>query len=289
MRTLLSFAALAALTATADAQITKPPMSPRAVLEQEVGLGKITIDYGRPSLRGREMIGVVEKYGVVWRTGANACTKITLTDDAEVGGEALKAGTYGLYTIPGEETWTVIFSNQANLWGAGGYDPAQDAARVDVKATRLASPHETLTIDLQGFHANGADLVIAWENVSISVPVKVDTDTRVMQEIDEKVRNAKGEVSARTYFDAAMYLYEKKENLADAEAWMDKAVEMQPQAWWQAYYQAELAFHLGKHAKAKAAAEKALAGAEASERGDFGYGARTKALLEKIHAAMGGK
>lgn len=288
MRTLLSTALLAAFAAPAAAQITKPPLSPRATVKQGVGLGEVTIDYGRPSVRGREIFGKLEAYGIVWRTGANACTKVTFSQDAEVGGESIEAGTYGLFSIPNEKSWTIIFSQQSDLWGAGGYDPAKDVARIEVKPTTLPSVHETLTIDLQGFHSNGADLVIAWERTHVSIPVKVDTDTQVLQEIDEKVRKAKGEVSPRTYFDAGMYLYEKGEMLEDAEAWIDKAVELAPQSWWQTYYKAELALKLGKLDKAMAAAEAALEGATSSPRGDFGYAARTKALIEKIEKARKG-
>lgn len=270
------------LAASAHAQITKPPQSPRAKVTQQIGLGEVTLDYGRPSVRGRDVFPKMEAYGVVWRAGANASTKITFSEDAEIGGEALVAGTYGLYAIPNEKAWTIIFNKNSELWGAGGYDPAQDALRVEVPVQKLASVHETLTIDFQGFHANGADLVIAWENVHVQVPVTVDTDTKVLEQIDERVRNAKGEVKGQTYYDAAMYLYGKDMNMEEAAGWMDKAVEMSPQAFWMMYYQAEMAHKMGNNEKALACAMKSLKLSEASARGDFGYAARAKSLLEKL-------
>ena len=139
----------------------------------------------------------------------------------------MKAGKYGLYTIPRADEWTIVLSSQNDLWGAGGYDPASDVARFEVEVETLGAVHETLSIEMQGFHANGADMTIAWERTRVRFPVRVDSDTRVLQEIDEKVRKAKGEVSSRTYFDAGMYLYEKQENLEEAEAWIDRAVELE--------------------------------------------------------------
>jgi len=288
MRTLITALSLITLVSSADAQIRKPPLSPRSVVTQQIGLGEMTIDYGRPSVRGRKIFGELEAFGVVWRTGANACTTVTFGEDAEVGGQQVKAGKYGLYTIPRADEWTIILSSQNDLWGAGGYDPASDVARFDVEVETLGAVHETLSIEMQGFHANGADMTIAWERTRVRFPVRVDADTRVLQEIDEKVRKAKGEVSPRTYFDAGMYLYEKRENLEEAEAWIDRAVELQPAAWWQIYYKAELAHHLGKHEKAMAAARAALEGAEASPQGDFGYAARTRALIARIARDISG-
>ena len=284
LRTLaLTGVAAFTLAPMVEAQITKPPASPRCKMTQSVGFGEVTVDYGRPSVRGREVFGSMEAWGVVWRTGANACTTITLSEDAAIGGESLKAGTYGLFTIPMEKgDWTLIFSNQTDLWGAGGYDPAKDALRVNVAPTKLSATHETLTIDFTGFHSNGAELFIAWADTRLAVPFMVDTDTKVRQQIDEKVRNAKGEVSARSYFDAAMFLIDKEENLEEAAAWMDKAVAKSPGAFWMMYQSAALAHKMGNNEKAKSVATKALAAAEASERGDFGYGARIKELLKKL-------
>lgn len=288
MRTFLRTLALtgaAALTfaPAVEAQITKPPASPRCKMTQSVGFGEVSLDYGRPSVRGREIFGSMEAWGAVWRTGANGCSTITLSEDAAIGGESLKAGTYGLFTIPMEEgDWTLIFSNQTDLWGAGGYDPAKDALRLDVTPTKLGASHETLTIDFMGFHSNGAELFIAWADTRLAVPFMVDTDTKVRQEIDEKVRNAKGEVSPRSYFDAAMFLIEKEESLEEAAAWMDKAVANSPGAFWMMYQSAALAHKMGDNDKAKRVATEALAAAKASKRGDFGYGARIEELLKKL-------
>ncbi|QDV04696.1 hypothetical protein Poly30_01890 [Planctomycetes bacterium Poly30] len=284
----LTFASLAAtvLAPAALAQLGGPPKSPHATVTQQIGLGEVVLDYSRPSVRGREIFGGLEPWGAVWRAGANASSKITLDQDATFGGESVEAGTYAIYVIPMENAdWTFILSNQTDLWGADGYDPAEDAVRLSIKPTKLAATHETLTIDFQGFHANGAELFIAWADMHLSVPVMVDTDTKMMQRIDEKVRNATGDVSARTYFDAAMYMIDKKEGLEEASSWMDKANEMQPGTFWMMYQQADLALTMGNTDKAKRvgmAALEAAKAAKATEGGDFGYTERLEAFLAKL-------
>ena len=274
--------ALLALPLLPAAQIKKAPLSPRARLEQQVGLATVTLDYGRPGVKGREIFGALEPWGKVWRTGANASTRIGFDRAVQVGGQDVPAGTYGLYTIPGKERWTLILNRDATLWGAGGYDPAKDQLRLELTPERLPQPRETLTLDFEGFHANGADFVFAWEHVRLRVPVFVDTDEEVLAEIDAKVRGAEGEVGAQTYFDAAMFLYEKRRDLDEAFEWMARSVELRPQAFWQRYYLAELAHHLGETDLAREEAATARDHARASASGDFGYVAKCELLLARL-------
>lgn len=283
MKSLLSsLAGLLLFAALPQAQITKAPASPRARLTQQVGLTEISLDYGRPGVKGRQIFGGLEPYGRVWRTGANASTKIRFEDPVQFAGRDVPAGTYGLYTIPQAKTWTVILSRDADLWGAGGYDPVNDQLRVEVPVQALPAVQESLKLDFDGFHANGADLVIAWEKVQVRVPVFVDTDARVYAEIDEKIRESGGQVSAQTYFDAGMFYYEKNTDLPQAAAWMEQAIELSPQAFWMVYMRAELAHAMGDTEAARTGAQRAHEMAKASERGDFGYIARSKLLLDKL-------
>lgn len=268
--------------ATVDAQIDKAPASPRARLTQQVGLTEVSLDYGRPGVKGRRIFGGLEPYGRVWRTGANASTKIGFGDDVTFGGHAVPKGTYALYTIPGEAEWTVLLHGKTDLWGAGGYDEANDVARVRVPVVERADLQETLLIDLEGFHQDGAELVIVWEHTKVSVPIGVDTESRVIAQIEEKIFESGGEVSAATYFDAGMYFYEKRIDLEQAAEWVDRAVGLEPEAFWRVYYQAEIAHARDDRQKARVCAEKALELATASPRGDFGFIAKCKLLLEKL-------
>ena len=278
-------AALLAFATTASAQINKPAPSPSAKLSQDVGLTKVHIEYSRPGVKGRKIFGGLEKYDAVWRTGANACTKITFENNAMMAGQEVPKGTYSLFTIPKEgKTWTFILNKDTTLWGAGGYDPAKDLFRVEVAVETLPMLVETMTIDLANFHTNGADLQISWEKSRVSVPIVVDSDTLVFAEIDAKVLNAEGEISARTYYDAAMFYVEKNKDLPLAAKWLDKAVEMSPDAFWQVYQQGELALKLGDPVKARGCMEATMRIAKESPRGDFGYIAKAKEFLEKMEA-----
>ncbi len=132
-----------------------------------VSTANVKVTYGRPYKKGRVIFGGLEKYGQVWRTGADEATEITFTKNGTFGGQPVKAGTYTLFTVPGENEWTVILNSELGQWGAFGYDKAKDkdVLKVKVPAAKTAAPVEQLTITLPD---NG--LVIAWDNTSVTVP-----------------------------------------------------------------------------------------------------------------------
>src|SRR5262252_1997340 len=138
----LGLAGIGLLAGSAEAQFKNgsqptelniPRVSQRASVTQRVGLTDITIVYHRPALGGREIWGKTVPYGKVWRAGANENTVITFSDDVNVEGKPLPAGTYGLHTIPDKDEWTVIFSKNSTSWGSFSYDQKEDALRVVVK------------------------------------------------------------------------------------------------------------------------------------------------------------
>ncbi len=129
------------------------------------------IVYGRPSKKGRKMIGEKEPYGKVWRTGANETTEIKLYRDIKFGNLLLKAGTYSLYTIPGKDEWTVIFNSGLDSWGAFYYNQANDIGRIKVKREHIAPEVETFTIYFEGSTSSGY-LVMVWENTIVKIPLE---------------------------------------------------------------------------------------------------------------------
>lgn len=269
------------LSPSADAQIKKAPASPRSKVEQQVGLVKATVDYGRPGVKGRKIFGGLEPYGKVWRTGANASSKVTFDGDVQIQKTQVPAGTYGLYTIPNRASWTIILSKNSKLWGAGGYNPSDDLARFEVKIEKLKDHRESLEIGFEKFHANGADLFIAWEKTKVSLPVFVDSDAQVIAEIKSKIENPSAPPTAQTFYDAGMFYYEKKIDLKQAATWIEKAMELNPKAFWYVYNRAEIAYILKDKKTAKSLAQKSLQ--MATEAGsDFGYIARSKMLLAKL-------
>ena len=170
-KTLSLTAALCLVTAVAVAQEHKP-LSPASKAEATIGGKKLTVDYSAPSKRNRVVMGELVPYGKVWRTGANAATTFKTETDVMLGDLAVPAGTYTLFTIPGEKEWTVIVNKQTGQWGTR-YDESQDLGRVKVPVTATKTPVETFNIGLKSSSPKAGALTMAWENTSISVPVTV--------------------------------------------------------------------------------------------------------------------
>ena len=169
---LLVLVSVAALAVIMMAQQQKPVLSPPGEASVKFDDGKtITIKYSRPSMRGRKVYGELVPYGQVWRTGANAATTMTTDANLDIGGTAVPAGSYTLYTLPGENSWQLIINKQTRQWGTK-YDPAQDLARIPMKVGKLQSGLETFTISLDKTGPRSAGLKLDWENTTASVNVK---------------------------------------------------------------------------------------------------------------------
>ncbi|WP_018476670.1 DUF2911 domain-containing protein [Pontibacter roseus] len=153
------------ISATAWAQDAKPKASPAATATGKAGGAAITIKYGSPSVKGRTIWGDLVPYGEVWRSGANEATTVTVDRDVMVEGKKLPAGTYSLYTIPGEDEWTVIFNKTAKQWGTQ-YDEKQDALRVTAKPQKATSMSERLA-----YEVTDKGIVLRWENLEVPVAV----------------------------------------------------------------------------------------------------------------------
>lgn len=165
------FFAIALLLSTVSltqAQDKKPPMSPKITAESPDK--NIKVVYGQPSKRGRAVFGDagLEKYGKVWRTGANEATEVTFKSDVMFGGKMVKAGTYTLYTIPGEKEWSVLLNSTLGQWGAYDYDKIKgsDVAMVKVPVSMNKTPMEKLIIT-----PTNNSIAIGWDNMTVSVPV----------------------------------------------------------------------------------------------------------------------
>jgi hypothetical protein len=164
---LLAMSLLLAFSASAQKDKSKRK-SPPAQVSQEVSGTKITIDYSRPSKRGRDVFGGMEEYGKVWRTGANESTWIEVSKDVKVEGETLPAGKYGLFTIPGEDEWTIIFNKKWDGWGAYEYKEADDVLRVKVKPSSSDEVVEMLTIGIE----KSGDVVMAWDQTKVEFSIR---------------------------------------------------------------------------------------------------------------------
>jgi hypothetical protein len=143
--------------------------SPRDSVTARVGAATVRVDYHRPSMRGRRVFGGVVPWGELWRTGANAATQLRTDRDLVVGGTRVPAGSYTLWTIPGEREWTLVINRRTGQWGTE-HDPAQDLARVPMRVERTAAPVEQFTIAVEPGPAGGV-LALTWENTRASVPL----------------------------------------------------------------------------------------------------------------------
>ena len=147
--------------------------SPPATAEVTLKGKKVTIDYSRPSLKGRKVGQELAPYGKVWRTGANEATALTTEVDLNVGGVKVPAGKYTIYSLPSEGTWKLIINKQTGQWGTQ-YDESQDLARIDMKKATLPQTVEQFTISFDKKGENTADLNLDWENTRVSVSVKAE-------------------------------------------------------------------------------------------------------------------
>lgn len=213
----------------AFAQINTPAASPSAMISQALGLTKITVDYSRPSVKGRKVFGDLVPYAKVWRTGANKITSIKFDDEVYVNGAVMKAGSYGLYTIPGKSEWTIIFNRDDKQWGSYGYDINKDVIRFNVQPIQPQQFTEKMTIDFVDFTPTTTNLSIKWENTEVKFKIEQRVDDLILAEIAEKT--SKPEATADTYFSAADYYYEKGIKLDVALGWASKVLETQKEYW----------------------------------------------------------
>jgi hypothetical protein len=210
--------AAAAFAAPALAQFEAPQPSPKATLTQRVGLTDVTISYSRPSVKGRAIWGALVPLDKPWRTGANAATTITFSDDVTVEGQKLAAGTYSIVTIPGKDEWTVIFNNDTKLWWETEYDAAKDALRVKAKPQAIGML-ETFHIGFPSIGATSAVLAIEWEKVSVPVTIGVDVDGKIRKGVA-----AAETTSWQAPMMAARYYFDQKTNREEAWKLLEKSI-----------------------------------------------------------------
>ena len=165
-----------------------PAASPRQKVEQQFSMSKISIDYGRPGVKGRKIFGELVPYGQIWRAGANSSTKITFGQAINFGGKVVPAGTYGLFIVPTEKEWKVILNKDFQQWGSYTYDPKQDVVDVTVPVNKLSDKQEWFEITLNPTDENSANLVLKWDYLQAEVPIKpakMETVTKIAEKLKE--------------------------------------------------------------------------------------------------------
>lgn len=224
-----TFAALAMAAAiTVNAQgISFPQPSPTATFSQNFATSKIEVSYSRPGMKGRKVFGDVVAFGKLWRTGANGATTISFGEDVKLNGNEVKAGKYGLLSIPGEAEWIIILTKDLNVTSEDAYKKENDVVRFNVKPNALNHTIETFTIEVANIKNNEADVQLKWENTAVTIKVTADYDARLAKQIDEVMAK-----DTRPYSGAASYYLETGRDLNKALDWINKAIASYPGAYW---------------------------------------------------------
>ena len=245
-------------------QLTPQPSSTQHII-QDFGLGKIDLVYSRPNVKGRKIFGGMEPYGTVWRTGANSATVIKFSDDVTMEGKKIPAGEYGLFSIPGENEWTIIISKQPNQWGAYTYKEADDFVRFTVKTEHLSALTETMMLSFTNVLPTSCNLQMMWEHSGFTIHMSTDIDARVMARIDSAMNTAK-----KPYYAAIIYYYNNNKDMNKALEWANELEKdtsfppFVPKLW-----KARVLLKKGDKAAAIATAQAGVAAAEAAHTPEY--------------------
>ncbi len=254
------------LSFSAHSQLQVPQPSPASQLNQTVGLTEVTVKYSRPSMRGRTIMGNLVPYDKIWRTGANARTAISFSDDIVFGGTEVKAGTYAIFTKPGASSWEIYLHDIENGFGTPQeMEESKVVAKATSEAYMMPEDVQTFTITLDNLHNNGATLGLMWEKTYVGVPFEVPTKAKANSSIETVFAGPTG----NDYFAAANYYYSEKMDLQKAKEWIDKAVASNDKAFWMSRQQSLIYAALGDKQGAIKAAKKSLEVAEAAGNADY--------------------
>jgi len=245
------------LRAVEEKKIEFPAVSQHAVVKQRVGLTDIEVDYSRPNKNNRDIFGGLVPYGKLWRTGANAVTKIKFSKQVMLGGKEIPAGEYALFTIPTADEWTIIISKEAKVQSAADYKQENDAARITAKPEPIPDTIETFTIGLRDVKGASATLNFVWDKTRVPVKLTTGDVEQVSKELDA-VLSAGTPLDPRTAYQAAAFYYDNNKDMNQAAKWIDQALAKNPDAYFMHYKKAQIQAKLGNKKEAVASAQKAI-------------------------------
>ncbi len=271
---LLKVLAISLISFSVCAQSLKTPTpSPLQKISQEFALSTIDVEYSRPSAKGRKVFGDLEKYGNVWRTGANSPTTFTFGEDVSVGGKALKAGKYVLLTIPGKDSWQVMFCKPTA--SSFTFKEEDVVVKFSVKPNEMPFAFETFMIAFGEQTASSVKVSLLWENTDVEFEITANIDQKVMDAIDKAMN-----VDSKPYHAAASYYYDNNKDMKKALEWATKAADAQPHAFWITHLKAKIQAKLGDKAGAVASANKSIE--VAKKAGNDGYVDLNEKLIKSL-------
>lgn len=270
MRTLRYHMAAAAcvllcFTQSAFAQNVKMPApSPTQTVKQDFALSSVEVSYSRPAMKGRTIMGDLVPYGKVWRTGANSATTITFGEDVKFGDAPVKAGKYGLLSIPGQAEWTLILTKDLDITSPSAYKQENDVARVKVPAQEMPFSVESFMITFDNVMPSSMNMLLIWDKTAVPVAITADIDSKVSAQLDEAMKGEK-----KPYFQAASYYFETGRDLKKALDWADAATKENPKAFWVYHLKAKIQAKSGDKAGAKATALQSIELAKEAKNDDY--------------------
>jgi hypothetical protein len=228
-----------------------PQPSPGAEVKQRVGLTDIRVTYSSPGAKGRAIWGALVPYGAIWRTGANAPTRVSFSREVQVGGTTVPAGSYSIFSIPGEAKWTVILNKDPDLKGSFEHDAAHDVAKLEV-TPETSPPRERLTFLFEDTAEDGTKLVLDWAGKRIVLPIQVETQKHAEASIAATLENA-----WRPLFNAGRYAFEHGKDNKRALELLMQSIAIRP-TWWNHWWVAQVHASDKNYVEARKHAQQAL-------------------------------
>lgn len=270
MKKVFILLAVAIVNFAVEAQVKTPQPSPKCVVNQVVGLTDVTLDYSRPSAKGRTVFGDLVPFGKLWRTGANANSTVSFSDDVVINGTTLKKGKYAIFTLPKADMWEVIFYTATDNWGLPeNYDVSKVAVSLNVDPKMMNIAEESFEIGIGNITNDSATLDISWEKTMVSVKFEVPTQKIAMASIAKVLAGP----AAGDYFSSAQYYYQSNAELSKALEYVNKAVSMvksgEDVPFWHLRLKSLIQAKLGDKKGAIDTAKLSLAGAEKEGNQDY--------------------
>lgn len=256
--------ALSAFFMSVTAQVNLPAPSPTQKIKQDFGIGFIELTYSRPAVKDRKIFGDLVPFNKLWRTGANAATRIYFSEPVEIGGKKLDSGTYVLYTIPGIDSWEIIFNKGLENWGIDGYKESEDVARFTADPQKSRRKTESFTIEFTDVKPSSCAMEIKWEKTFVSIPIAVNFLDKVRAQVEAAMKTPK-----KPYWQAAQFYYEYEKNLPLALENATKAIEGNKEAFWMWIYKAKIQKEMGDKAGAMESSKTSQQLAEAAKNDDY--------------------
>ena len=267
MKKIRYFVALFFTTSLVTAQVQLPKPSPTQTIKQEFGMSYIELTYSRPGLKGRKIIGEIEPYNVIWRTGANAATRIKFGDAVEILGHKVDSGTYVIYTIPQKnDDWTFILNRGITNSGVDGYKETEDVFRAKVKPMLQSPKLETLTMQFANVKPESCDLRIMWEDLALTIPITTNIRNRLRAQVEQSLSTEKP-----PYWAAAQFYFEYDNDNAKALDMINKAIVQNAKTnpFFMIYYKAKIQKQMGDKAGARTTAKESIAASKLAKNDNY--------------------